>query len=260
MALIISGNPRSGTTILQKLCNRHPNISVTNEFGNFAFIDKPYVVYSLQVMMRWYQVRNKWAFDLSYNSMKSKNLYNFIFINRYLLGMVKHYRDPITVQIIEAALKHSFPESSILGDKWPLYMFLMDKFVNINDLYCLVIYRDCRDVTSSFLEQVRTAWRRQAWINNLNTAKKVARHWVDMIGLMEHHAAQLHIVCYEDLIDNPKAVFASIGNWLGVDPIGFPTHEIKRNSIGKYKSGLTGEELAAVMDIAGPTMTRLGYI
>jgi hypothetical protein len=212
------------------------------------------------MMRRWYRVRNKWAFDLSYSSKQSKSLYNFIFTTRYLLRMYEHYREPITVQIIEAALKHSFPESSIVGDKWPGYMFLMDKFVQADDLYCLVIYRDCRDVTSSFLKQARTTWRPQAWVSNLNTAEKVARRWVDVIGLMERHADQLHIVRYEDLIDNPKAVFASIGDWLGVAPTGFPTHEIKRSSIGKYKSGLTNEELAVVMEIAGPTMARLGYV
>jgi hypothetical protein len=175
--------------------------------------------------------------------------------------MSKHFREPIDVQIIEAALKRFFPESSILGDKWPHYMFLMDKFVNADNLLqCLVIYRDCRDVTSSFLKQARTVWRQQDWVNDLNTAEKIARHWVEGIRLMERHAAQLHIVRYEDLIDNPKAVFASIGDWLGVDPAGFPTHEIKRSSLGKYKGGLTNEELATVMDIAGPTMAQLGYV
>lgn len=235
-------------------------MSITNEFGNFATIGQPYVKYSRHMIKHWYRVRNKWSFDLSYRSKESTSLYNLLFTTHYLLRMSKHYREPINVQIIEATLKRSFPESSILGDKWPHYMFLMDKFVNVDNLYCLVIYRDCRDVTSSFLKQARTMWRQQGWVNNLNTAEKVARYWVEGIRVMERHADQLHIVRYEDLIDNPKAVFASIGDWLGVDPAGFPTHEIKRSSIGKYKRGLTDEELAVVMDIAGPTMARLGYI
>jgi hypothetical protein len=45
-----------------------------------------------------------------------------------------------------------------------------------------------------------------------------------------------------------------------VDLGGFPAATIRDNSIGKYANGLSGEELATVMDIAGPTMARHGYL
>jgi len=212
------------------------------------------------MIKHWYRVRDNWSFDLAYRSRQSTSLYNLSFTTRYLLGMRQYVREPINVQTVEAALKRFFPESAILGDKWPHYMFLMDKFVNVDNVYGLVIYRDCRDVTSSFLKQARTTWRQQAWVNDLGTAENVARHWVEGIKVMERHAAQLHIIRYEELIDNPETIFAAIGDWLGVDSAGFPTHEIKRSSLGKYKGGLTNEELATVMDIAGPTMARLGYV
>ncbi|MCB0209228.1 MAG: sulfotransferase [Anaerolineae bacterium] len=259
MALIIGGHPRSGTTILQEVCDRHPNISITNEFGNFAYLGQSYLEYSYRMMRRWCRVGNKWAFDLSYSSQKPLGLYNFLFTTRYLLRMGQPPWRPIDVQTIETTLKQTFPEATIVGDKWPDHMFLMDNFVKRDDLYCLVIYRDCRDVTSSFLKQTRTTWRKQAWVNSLNTAEKVARRWVEVMHLTERHADQLHIIRYEDLIKNPKAVFASIGAWLGVDPAGFPVNAIKETSIGKYKKGLTNEELTTVMNIAGPTMAQLGY-
>jgi hypothetical protein len=34
---------------------------------------------------------------------------------------------------------------------------------------------------------------------------------------------------------------------------------IRYTSIGKHTSGLAARDLAIVMDIAGPTMARLGY-
>ncbi|HWP93464.1 MAG TPA: hypothetical protein VNN20_14825 [Thermodesulfobacteriota bacterium] len=47
---------------------------------------------------------------------------------------------------------------------------------------------------------------------------------------------------------------------MGVDPAGFSTKMVQNTSIGRYKRELTDEELATVMEIAGPTMKRLGYI
>jgi len=45
-----------------------------------------------------------------------------------------------------------------------------------------------------------------------------------------------------------------------VDPAGFPTKMVQNTSIGKYKRELTDDEMATVMEIAGPTMERLRYI
>lgn len=64
----------------------------------------------------------------------------------------------------------------------------------------------------------------------------------------------------KDLIQQPERELEALGNWLGVDPSGFPKELILDDSIGKYKSGLTDEELTDVMKIAGPTMARLRYV
>ena len=44
----------------------------------------------------------------------------------------------------------------IVGDKFPAYMFKMNQFVDLQELLRLVIYRNCRDVTSSFLKKLET--------------------------------------------------------------------------------------------------------
>ncbi len=73
------------------------------------------------------------------------------------------------------------------------------------------------------------------------------------------HRAQIHAVCYEELVANPAAVMTGIGEWLGVDPGGFPTGQIRVSSVGKYRNGLTDKELETVTAVAGGTLSKLGY-
>ncbi len=178
---------------------------------------------------------------------------------KYLLKMHRYRREYINIQVIESVLHDIFPKSLIIGDKYPDYVFWLDEFVQCDRLYRLIIYRDCRDVTSSVLQLVRTTWRKMPFKERFDTAEKIAKQWVRSIELMEYHANMLHIICYEELIRKPLWQLERIGKWLRVDHRGFSAKRIKNNCIGKYKNGLSEEELTSVMNIAGPTMARLGY-
>ncbi len=50
MAFIITGHHRSGTSILALLCKTHPQISLTNEFGNFSAVGDPYPEYAKKIL------------------------------------------------------------------------------------------------------------------------------------------------------------------------------------------------------------------
>jgi hypothetical protein len=76
---------------------------------------------------------------------------------------------------------------------------------------------------------------------------------------MERHREQIHIVRYEDLVHEPKRVLAPLASRLDIDPDRFPMRWLRSDRIGKHVRGLTPEELATVMRLAGPTMERLGY-
>ncbi|MBN1832240.1 MAG: sulfotransferase [Deltaproteobacteria bacterium] len=257
MLLIIGGHPRSGTTLLYHLCDNHPDIAVTLEFKNFQFVGQPYLEYSRNMIK--YGMKKEEAFDSSYQWNKYKKLRNLVFATRYLLILRRYCRKRISFEAIEMALKRMYPQSIIMGDKYPDYIFMTEKFLKADRLYRVVIYRDCRDVTSSFLRQVRTEWKDLPWINGVNTAKGIAEKWVRAIEVMGLHADKLHIIRYENLVQQPKQTMERLGEYLGIDPSGFRVRMPKAGSISKYKQGLTEEELADVMEIAGPTMARLGY-
>ena len=138
-------------------------------------------------------------------------------------------------------------------------MFDLDQFTRDDRLSCLVNYRDARDVASSTLHAAQTVWKGRRLTVNVDTLEKITHRWVFGIEKMQRHHAKIHAVRYEDLVEEPKTVMAGIGEWLGVNPRGFPLEEVHGASVGKYRSSLTAEEVAVVLDIAGTKLAELGY-
>jgi hypothetical protein len=95
--------------------------------------------------------------------------------------------------------------------------------------------------------------------DRLGSAEKAARSWLSSIEAMERHAARLFIIRYEDLIREPDVVLKSLGDRLGVRPDLFRSRMVRPTSQGRYIQGLSVEELDQIMEIALPTMRRLGY-
>ncbi len=168
----------------------------------------------------------------------------------------------ISASVIRKSLSSTFPGARVVGDKTPEYIFALDEFANVEGFSCLVIFRDIRDVASSTLQRVRTKWRRQSWTSSIDTAEKVAVRWMRCIDIMERNRDKIHIIRYEDLIARPGPELERLGLWLGVDPQLFPASAVSKITdagIGKYRTGLTEEELAAVTEITRPKMKSLGY-
>lgn len=265
MALIITGHQRSGTTLLSRLCSVHPEMSMTNEFGNFLRIGQPHPVYTRRLLKRWGGIALRWwPLDETFGRPGPRRTVvrqNNRFIYKYLSSLRARKGQVISAAVIDEIMGEVLPTTSVVGDKYPEYIFSLDELVGDDDLCRMVIYRDCRDVTSSTLIRARTDWRRMPiFVRRLNTAEKIAHRWVRAIEMMEKHRDQLFIVRYEDLVTEVTGPMRKLAEWLGVDPAGFEVDRISARSIGKYRQGLTQEEVATVMEIAGPTMSRLGYV
>jgi hypothetical protein len=265
MALLIGGHVRSGTTLLRDLFTLHPDITVTHELETFMPLGLSHKEYVQSMLRGWrrkgiinYRILrrpgvgwNRWR--------KGYVIRGHVFTIRYLYKIFRSRRDLVNVDIIESALREIFPRSRIVGDKWPDYVKRLDDFAGTEGLSHFIIYRDCRDVVSSTLKLVRTRWSKQPWTRNADTAEKVARRWVKAVETMLRHREAIFCVRYEDLIENPKEVLGAIGSRLGVEPSGFPWKLVRHTSIGKYRMGLTPDELEIILQIAGPSMERLGY-
>lgn len=245
--------------MLRHLCNSHRDMVVTNELDFLSGLGRGYTRHSLILLRRlWGRTLNGIAFGYGIGP----GMRGAAFAARYLPALRRNDRGLIDVASVERALRTVSPHARVVGDKTPHYVFQLDRVAGMPGLSCLIIYRDCRDVVSSMLQRVRTTWRKRSWSRDVDNAEKVAARWVQSVEVMERHRDQICTVRYEDLVSRPGTELERLAQWLAVDPAGFAEARIRSvatASVGKYRTGLTEEELATVMHIAGPTMARLGY-
>lgn len=258
MAFIIGGHPRSGTTMLFRLLHHHPEIGITGEFKCFSRLDNRFPAYFPGLERKWY--RRGFIRRTGRNAPWKYRLQSGVFLWRYclLLALRVGYR-PITAKDVEAVLHQMF-HKPVVGDKYPRYVFRLDKLSAIPDLKRVMIYRDGRDVVSSFLYKIRTAWKDLRVAQTENTATRIAERWVESVENIERYRESLLVIRYEEFVRNPSPTILSLGDYLGVEPAGFSFKRVHDNSIGKFRSGLTSEELRDVMAVAGDTLDRLGYL
>lgn len=256
--LIVGGQPRSGTTMLWTLCNSHPEIQLSFEFRNFSRLGKSYRFYIERLRKSWwkwdYLGQKKYRWDLF------GMLRNGLFLVRYLGHLVAYRSQKIDFPVVRDILHKIFPDVIIVGDKFPPYIHKVETFAEMDGLYPAIIYRDVRDVVQSTLIQSSTKWKRKKFSQNLNSPSKIAARWVKAIDKMEKYADNLHVIRYEELVTTPEAVLIQLADYLDVDPAGFNHTLIRTTSIGKYRSVLSDDQIAEIMQIAGPTMKRLGYL
>ena len=256
IAVIIGGHPRSGTTLLNHLCNSHPDITTTFEFKSFAGIQSRSKRY-LRLLSDPEKIKpilQQPNIHLQKNRQASEDFYI------KFTQSIPTLRNPV-IQFADvySAYRYALPDVRVFGDKYPGYVFMLDKFANIPELRKVIIYRDPRDVAISTLEKAHNEWKGKSFGRKLNTADKVAVNWVKAIEAMEKHAGSIHIIRYEELIRDPQSILSTLGVYLGVDPDGFDYSKIRRSSVSRYRTGLSPEEIYQIEEIAGQTMESLGY-
>lgn len=257
--ILVTGHQRSGTTLLGQLMHSHPGMAITHEFGSFMLADQPLLPFMRAVFKRVRHVDARWSFDHTMGKANRIKYANMRLTLRFLFNVIRVTRRIVDFDVLDRAWQLTFPHVIMVGDKLPEYASRLHRYMGQEKLSSVFIYRDCRDVTGSFLVKTRTDWAGQAWIADWNTAEKIATRWVQRIEVMEKWAQQMFVVRYETLVTEPERVLPQLGAWLGVDPAGFDEQMLRPTSVGNYQKILTDGELAEIMAVAGPTMARLGY-
>lgn len=255
MALVIGGHMGSGKSVLRKALYLHPDIVMTESFGNFRKVDVSYQQHVKALRLRW-------RYPSHYYPLSP------VFAARYLgmIGFRSLQKRRVHACDIEAVLKRMFPHALVVGDVFSTYGRILDQRVNDPCLQHVIVYRDCRDVAAAMKKHLKGSWgvpphksKGERWMRKIETAEKVAHHWLHYIQAMERHRDKLYLIRYEDLASDPEAVLIPFGRWLGVDPEQFQYDFIHTNSVGDYRRFLSKEDVAEILAVAGPTMERLGY-
>ena len=255
MALLIGGVPRSGTSILQRICNGHPDISVTMETRIFSFPPRSFLVHAKNVAGN--VTHRNWNALRAGDFKRTARMYSFMVHYLTTLAAKRNFGEIDFVSKVEA-LHAMFPDANIVGDKYPGYVFELEKFVNQKGLNCLIIYRDGRDVVSSTLLR-SMKWKGTFVLKNMGSVENIIDRWTFGIEKMQENVDRIFTVRYEDLVTNPRKVMEGIGGWLGVDADKFPVQSIQSQSIGKHRDHLTKSQLRIIYERASETLIRLNY-
>jgi hypothetical protein len=256
MAFIIGGHPRSGTTLLFQLCRDHPQIGITGEFRSFLRLDVPFDEY-------YRSIETDWIHFSFYRRIGRRAPFLFklgsgLFLARFRRQLRRIAPGNVAAVDVERALQ-AVLRRTVVGDKYPGYVFQLPALVGQPKLARVIIYRDARDVVSSFMKMVRTKWKGLPWAEEFQSIQDAARQWVRAVDAMEKYRESLLLVRYEDLVRRPEDELQRLGDYLHVDPAGFRAKRIHDKSIGKFGTDLSDSEVEAILDIAGPAMQRLGY-
>lgn len=260
MPVIITGQERSGTTLLRNLCNAHPDMALTMEFGNFLELGNSLREYSAFIRKQQKINRHRSFLvqgareQIWFEIFKSRR-----FVRRYLKKLTELNCDIVDVEAVDETLKRIFSQATIVGDKLPYYIRRMDKLVGQPNLKKIVIYRDCRDVVSSTLQMVRTHWSKREFTKDIDSAEKVAKRWVSAIEQMETYQEELYIIRYEDMISNPAQSIERLSRFLEIKSEGFPKEMIENRGEKRYLEFLTRKELEIIDEISGEYLAKYEY-
>ena len=255
--VIVCGHQRSGTTLLYLLLQSHRQIELTREYNNFAWVNAPCRHYLNKL-----EKRHTHRMVIGAGTPRHPRIARWRdarFKTRYVRAVHRYARPFVTIDVIAQSMGKALRAADVVGDKYPDYVFKLDKFCAIDALKCIVIYRDVRDVARSTLEKCRAEWRNRPFAEKMDSPEKVADRWAESVRTMRAHEDRLLAVKYEQLVQEPAATLARIGEYLGVAPNGFKADIAQPDRIGKYKDELTVKQVDQLLYVAGDEMQALGY-
>jgi hypothetical protein len=260
--LFIVGSPRSGTTLLRNILNRHPSLAICGETRFFADV-----------------FQRRWVFGNLAKTGKRRRLVEEYLLTARIrrLGVDVHglreklLREATSYRGMFTGIMQYYADSQgkkRFGEKTPHHAFVAETLCEWYPGAAIIhLVRDPRDVVASLQ---RIAWAPKSIVSNALMwllFNRAARGMQDRSGYMLAH--------YETLISQPEQELARICAHLGEDfapsmlsadpvagPYSWPRHAagpITSERLHRWREQLTPEEVSLVEWIAGDGMRVYGY-
>lgn len=262
--IFIVGAPRSGTSLLRVMLNRHPNIGLCDETYFFYYVyhrqknfgDLQNLENRRIVIERYLETGRIRRLGLDLDALKQFLLEEATDYEKLFIAFLKFYA--------QSKGKNRY------GEKTPQHAFEAEIISRIYPFCRLIhIVRDARDVAASL--------KRMPWGSKSVAAN--ARLWVKSVESAELCKDRENFlrVKYETLVSDSEAELRRICKFIS-EPFDKKMLEaetkekknldwwfqraqksVNTNRVEKWRDELTDEEVAIVEWIAGDTMERMGY-
>jgi hypothetical protein len=241
--------------VLTRLLNTHPEIEATFELGAFRGLDTPYAEYRRGLRLGY---RDRPVRGVGTGTPRSRTWGSRRFLGEFRYRLWRHRHGRIGLETVADVLSRTLGRERV-GDKLPSYVFDLDDFAHLEALDRIVIVRDCRAVTASILARVRTGWSGRSWTERIDSAPKVAANWLRAVESMERNLTRVHVVRFEDLVEDPASSVKDLGEALEVEPGAFDPGLVRKPGGSKVCKFLDESDLEAIEEVAGAAMRRWGY-
>ncbi len=288
--IFIVGNSRSGTTMLGRIFNNHPKVHTFNELHYFDAIapaDK-YVAGEELSGEKATAVLSKLLRN-ERDGMYSKNGDEIYAKDAQLILKSLDRVDYKNIFSSFINYETRLNGKTIACKQTPYYLSYLPEIIdNMENVYFIYLVRDPRAVALS----QKNRWRRNSLSgSNHPIFKEVLRSWANYHPYLTSkiwascegksnkytHMANFQKIRYEDLVDKPEAILASLCAWLDVEfkptmvEIPFVGSSIRsdqsqntgtdksRISAWKNSGGLSATEISTIQNVAKHKMKSLGY-
>lgn len=215
----IIGNPRSGTTLLRLMLNKHKNMSVPPEAGFLAWLYDEYKDFTFTeklVEHFIYSLRN--TIKIEHWNLDFDALQNFIITEKpnnfsKLLDCVYAYYSKYNLS----------KDVKVYGDKNNFYLNKIDLLSNLYpDAKFIHIIRDGRSVAVSYKDLMKKDMTSEYAPDLPNEIVTIAKEWTDNIKTIHTNfdklsSSQHYTVRFEDLIAKPEESLTDICTFLNID-------------------------------------------
>lgn len=211
--VFVMGCPRSGTTWVQLLLNEHPEIATAPETQIFPF-------YLKRFQDQWRHEGNTRDQGEQGRAGLSRLLSETEFrdlCRQVALRVLTHIRERSSNPDAVRYVVEKSPQNAEVA-QWIHELFPHGYFIHV--------IRDPRDTSDSLLRAALTWGSNWAPRNPIDAARMWTRH-VENARSLSGMAAHYMEVRYEDLLDNPTTILASIFEWLGAPA----SHELCRDAV-----------------------------